>query len=306
MLNKIPNIDINNKAWSFHLTKLFAYIMLISVFLFTSTKTNAQTQPDKIQKTDGTIIESRILRVDEANNRIIFKHFNDQRGPNDTISTFEVSIIVYRNGDFKTFNIDRKAKRKHKTEGGWDFKVKKEEAVEYKIKGAANVRIGSGLLKVDNYNYARSLTKVFDKKIGDSPPLLLGIDFGVSFKFMVGGLLQYDKQKFELQYADTIVELGSSTVYFALQGTYYPKVKSEKFKYYTVVGMNYIFRTDENTYYYLMGKEKRWGRTNIESDVYVGWLARIGVDYMFVQSLGVSANVGWGPTIINVSLILKP
>ncbi|MBU0488089.1 MAG: hypothetical protein KKA07_04195 [Bacteroidetes bacterium] len=282
------------------------YLKILVLFFLLPAIVVAQSKNDKIYKLDESFIEAKVLKVDEENKIIVYKPASNLRAPNDTISIFEVSVIVYRTGEFRTFNTDTDSKKKYRNESGWDFKVKKEEHREFKIKGAAHVKAGVGFSKVENYNYARSLIANYDRKIGDMIPIYFGLDVGISYKFMLGGLLNFDKQRYDVRFGDSIiVELKDVTTYFALVGRYYPKVKSEKFKVFLVGGMNYIFRTDENSYYDITGGEKRWSWSKLDSDVYVGWVARAGLDILFTPGLGCSIDAGWGPTLLNTGVLLK-
>lgn len=72
---------------------------LFLIFLFASTLT-ASAQ-DVIVKKDGSTILSKVIEIGTA--EIKYKKWNNQNGPNYTISKSEVQAINYENGDKETF-----------------------------------------------------------------------------------------------------------------------------------------------------------------------------------------------------------
>lgn len=62
---------------------------------------------DKIHKSDSTIIEARVLEIND--NEIKYKKFNNPNGPSYIIDKSKVNMIVYENGEKDIFNQSKAA-----------------------------------------------------------------------------------------------------------------------------------------------------------------------------------------------------
>ena len=84
--------------------KIYPYKTIITFFLFIIFFCNSfyVKAQDKINKTDNTIIEAKVIEI--SSSEIKYKKFSNLNGPTYTISKGEVQMIIYENGEKETFN----------------------------------------------------------------------------------------------------------------------------------------------------------------------------------------------------------
>lgn len=214
-----------------------AFILLIS-----NCAVNAQ---DKIYKTDGQVLESKVLEI--SNSEIKYKVFANLNGPTYTIPKSEALKVVYENGTTETINISEN------------------KMINANNKRAQNIFVelgGQGLVFTANYD-----TRFSDKRNGIGGRIGIGAIGGddanvmtipVSLNYLLGEGKNFFEIGLGATYANaSIFDSNGSSVFgtmsfmyrlqpiksgFSFRGGFTPFFNSEVFiPYFAGISLGYTF-----------------------------------------------------------------
>jgi len=171
----------------------------------------------------------------------------------------------------------------------------------YDLNKKVMLRTGSSFFETINRN--DKSYRWLDKKAYKIMPL--AFDYGVSDAFTLGFDYHLSSCKGESFKWNEKYESKESSTHIGFNIKYYFKVNSFTLRPYSSVGISYI-RVKANVKKYELENEA-WKQVPHDGsdNLYFGFLGKVGLDYYFIEKLGIGVAAGFDLAWLNFNIVLK-